>query len=79
MIFLRTEDIRILDFLNLEFQNKEEIHISIQDCLRYNKGKETDSEVSFADWNRSIENLMRYGLLIKESNGKDTSFTLLPR
>lgn len=79
MIFLRTEDIRILDFLNLEFQNKEEIHISIQDCLRYNKSKETDSEVSFADWNRSIENLMRYGLLIKESNGKDTSFTLLPR
>ena len=79
MIFLRTEDIRILDFLNLEFQNKEEIRISIQDCLRYNKSKETDSEVSYADWNRSIENLMRYGLLIKESNGKDTLFTLLPR
>ena len=79
MIFLRTEDIRILDFLNLEFQNKEEIRISIQDCLRYNSSKETDGEVSFADWNRSIENLMRYGLLIKESNGKDTSLTLLPR
>lgn len=79
MIFLRDEDIQILDFINIEFEKTEELSLDNQDCLRYNDTKEKELKVTFADWNRSIENLIRYGFLIEESNAENPSFTLLQR